>query len=292
MTKNGLVYALSAYLIWGLFPLYWKQLAHISSMEILAHRTLWAALLMVIVISIQKQWPAITHRLKQPKLLALSLLATLLVGWNWGLYIYAVNTGHIVETSMGYYINPLINVILGTIFFKERLRLIQWLAISIAAAGVAYLIIDQSYIPYIALTLAGSFACYGVVKKNIKMPASQSMTIETGLLFLPALVWLLFNGYNGQSHFGETRVIDTLLVVGGAVTVIPLMLFSTAAQRMSFSLLGICQYLAPSLQLIIAIIIYKEPFSGSTLIAFICIWLALALFTSESLLYNRRKKLI
>lgn len=292
MNRPGLAQALGAYLIWGLFPLYWKQLATISSTEILAHRIIWASLFMLILSFAGKQWRSLRVVASNPRHLVIALMATILVAINWWLYIYAVNNGHIVETSMGYYINPLVSILLGVIIFQERLRRGQVFAVLLAAAGVLYLVFEHGAVPYIALTLAGSFGLYGVVKKKARYPVINGMTLETCLLFLPALGYLAYIQAADHDYFDYPIKLQSLLMLGGLVTVLPLLLFAAAAQRISLTLVGICQYLAPSLQLMIGVLVFEEQMDPARWVAFGFIWSALMVYTFEGVIWARRKSLL
>lgn len=254
------------------------------------HRMTWAALFMCIILSITKEFPALIKALKQPKVLAWSLLASLLVGLNWGIYIHAVNSGHVVETSFGYYINPLVSVAIGVLFFNERLRPMQTLAVGIAFIGVVYMLIGFGRLPYIALSLAFSFAFYGAVKKKISLSATQGMTAESGMLFFPALIYLLYLQTQGTAAFGVETKSSLLLAFGGALTAIPLIFFAAAAQRVNLSILGMCQYMAPTIQLVIGIYVLGEPFDQNQLIAFSFVWFALLIFTVEGLFHIRKQR--
>jgi chloramphenicol-sensitive protein RarD len=289
MLNDGVFKALLAYLAWGLFPLYWKQLQHVPAMEVLVHRILWALVFLAIYLSFRSGWAWLRPALRNWRLLGLYAIAAVLISINWGVYIYAVSNGHIVETSLGYYTNPLLSVLLGMVFFKERLRPLQAVAILLAAVGVGYMIVMHGRIPVIAIALAMSFALYGVVKKLVSLGAFEGMTLETGILFLPALLMLLYWEFNGNSLFGhQDRLTDTLLIFGGVLTVIPLLLFAAAAEKISLTLIGMIQYIAPSLQILLGVFIYGEPFGPERQIGFAFIWLALLLFSGEGLWRNRR----
>lgn len=291
MFNDGVIKAFLAYLIWGLFPLYWKQLQHVGAFEVLVHRIIWALLFLALYLSFRNGWAWLRPALRDLRMLGLYMLAALLISINWGVYIYAVNNGHIVETSLGYYINPLLSVLLGVLFFKERLRPLQIIAIALAAAGVAYMVVMHGRLPLIAITVAMSFGLYGAVKKLVNLGAFEGMTLETGILFLPALLMLLFWEFNAESVFAhQDRVTDSLLILGGLMTVIPLVLFAAAAERISLTLIGMIQYVAPSLQMLIGVFVYGETFGPERQVGFAFIWLALLLFSGEALWRNRRQR--
>lgn len=290
MLNQGLLFALIAYFIWGLLPLFWKQLAHVNDLDILAHRVIWATAFMVCM-NIAYRWRrGLRDILRSPKALLQSGLASILVAWNWWFYIYAVNGGHIVETSMGYFINPLISVLFAALFLKESLRPMQWLCIAIAAAGVIYLVASYGSVPYIALTLAVSFSLYGIVKKAFRFPAINGMTVETTLLAVPALIFLMVQLARGETAYVGSFTTLWLLVLAGPLTVLPLIFFAAATQKMSFALVGICQYVAPTLQLLIGTLVYHEVVERPRWIAFCLIWFALIVFTIESLVRSYRQK--
>jgi chloramphenicol-sensitive protein RarD len=287
MKNIGIVYALSAYFIWGMAPIFWRLIDHIPSLEIVAHRMLWSTILVLIVIVIMGQWRQFSVLIKQRKMLGMLFMASLLISINWGVYIWAVNSGHIVESAMGYFINPLVNVLLGVIFFRERLRITQSLAIGLVVIGVAYLIFVHGEIPYIALTLALTFGVYGALKKTIVVPATHGMAIETGLMVVPVIAYLAYLNSTGNMAFGQSSTDDLVLILGGAFTLAPLLFFAAAARRISMTSLGMTQYLGPTLQLILGIWVFNEPFGPERQIAFGFIWLALLLYTADQL-NNRR----
>ena len=290
MQNHGIIYALLAYLVWGLAPIYWRLLEHIPSAEIVAHRMVWSAIFAVLVIVFMSQWKQFSALLRQWRLYPRLMIASMLISLNWGIYIWAVNSGHIVETSMGYFINPLINVLVGMVFFGEQLRNNQRWAIGLAAMGVAYLVFVHGEVPTIALALAVTFASYGAVKKTISIPATHGMAIETGLIVLPALGYLIYLSSRNQLAFGQDIGTDGLLIMGGAVTLLPLLLFSAAAQKISLTALGMTQYLGPTLQLIIGVWMFNEPFGSERQIAFGLIWLGLLLYTVDQVNNRRRRR--
>lgn len=218
-------------------------------------------------------------------------IASILISVNWGIYIWAVNSGHIVESAMGYFINPLINVVFGVLFFRERLRFVQVAAVALATVGVGYLVYQHGSLPIIALSLALTFASYGAVKKTLNVDAAHGMAIETGFLFIPALAYLIYLGVDGSAVFGQQRGLDILFVIAGAVTLAPLVLFASAAKMISFTALGMTQYLGPSLQLIIGIWMYNEPFDSVQQVSFGLIWLALLIYTFDQWKTRRRIRL-
>ncbi|MFP5307556.1 MAG: EamA family transporter RarD [Gammaproteobacteria bacterium] len=286
--RQGLAAATAAYLIWGLFPVYWKQLQAVPAQQIMAHRIIWCALFVGV-------WLFARHglawlRTLMPQLLTMLAASAALISLNWWLYIWAVNSGHIVETSLGYFINPLVSVLMGVLILRERLNRAQWLAVAIAATGVLWLTWQAGKLPWIALALALSFGSYGLIRKLAIVPSVQGVAVESGLLFIPALAFLLWTEHAGSGSFGHLGMrIDALLVAGGLVTALPLVLFAIGTRRIPLSMVGILQYLAPTLQLITGVLVFGEPFSKAQAIGFGCIWLALAVYASDGLWRARRR---
>ncbi len=288
--NKGIFYALAAYLIWGFLPLFWKAVQVATPLEILSHRIVWSLLLLVGILGIQQRWGWLAPALRDRRTLGTFLLSALLLGINWLVYIWAVNIGHIVEASLGYFINPLVNVVFGVIFLQEQMRPGQWLAVGLAALGVLYLTVTLGAPPWVGLTLAFSFAGYGLLRKTARLNALEGLTFETAFLFLPALAYLLYLGGTGQGVFGvESGKLTALLLLSGVFTALPLLLFAAGARRIPFSLVGILQYIAPTIQFLLGVYLYGEPFSLARLVGFGLIWLALALYSGEHLL---RKSLL
>ena len=288
MDKKGVLYAIGAYLLWGLFPLYWKQLESIAALQLIGHRIIWSFLFLILVIMVTRQWRAFRSVAIKPQVLRIYLIAGVLISVNWLTYVWGVNNGFVVETSLGYYINPLFSVLLGVIVFRERLRLIQWLPIALAAIGVLYLTFTYGSLPWIALTLAFTFGLYGLIKKTAPLGSLHGLTLETGLLFVPALLYLVFCQLTGQGAFLHSGGRADLLMVGaGLVTIIPLLLFASAAPRVPLSTIGILQYINPSMQFLLGVLVYKEPFTTNRMIGFGIIWAGLIFFWLEGL-YARR----
>ena len=290
MNNLGFVYALIAYFIWGVVPIFWRWIAHVDSVEIVAHRMVWSFVLALLLTLVLRQWRVFLPILKQRKVMARLFIASMLISVNWGVYIWAINDGRIVEGSMGYYINPLLNVFVGMLVFGETLRPNQWLAIGLAAVGVAYLIFVHGEIPYVALILAVTFSAYGAVKKSLEVPAVHGMVVETGMVLIPACVYLSYLSMDGSLAFGGDMRTDVLLILGGAVTLAPLLFFAAAAQRISLTALGMTQYLGPTLQLIIGVFMYNEPFGSERQIAFGCIWVALLIYSVDQINNRRRRR--
>jgi chloramphenicol-sensitive protein RarD len=286
--NRGVWYAIGAYVLWGLFPIYWKWLDFIPAIQLIGHRFLWSFLMLIVVTLVSGQWNTFRTAALQPKVLRIYLLSALLLGVNWLTYVWAVNAGFIVEASLGYFINPLVSVLLGVVFLRERLRTFQWVPVGLAAVGVLYLTISYGSLPWIALTLAFTFGFYGLVKKAAPLGSLYGLTLETGLMFLPALAYLFFANGNGQGVFLHSRVtINLLLVATGLVTAVPLLMFASAAQRIPLSVVGILQYIAPTLQFLLGVLVYKEPFTHTQLIGYGVVWMALLIFWVEGLLARR-----
>ena len=289
MNKQGLLFALSAYTAWGVFPIYWKLLQQVPALQLISHRIIWSFALLMIILALKGGIKTIIGQMTNLKVLRVYALASILIGINWLFYVWAVNAGFIIETSLGYFINPLISVLLGTIFFKERLRPMQWIAVLMATIGVAYLTIAYGRLPWIALILAFSFGFYGLVKKLAPLSSVSGLTMETGLLFLPALGYLLFSEWHGGGAFTHSGLQADLLMIGtGLITTFPLLMFASATQRIPLSMVGLMQYIAPTIQFLIGIFIFHEPFSNQQLIGFGLVWIGLIIFISESILRARQ----
>jgi len=285
--NKGILYGIGAYVAWGFFPIYWKMLHHVPAIQLIGHRIIWSFLLLIVVILFTKQWTDF-RKTVNAKVLRLYTLAALLIGVNWFLYVWAVNANFIVETSLGYFINPLLSVLMGVIFFKERLRFAQWIPVLLAAIGVTYLTFVYGRLPYIALSLALSFGLYGLVKKLSPLGSLYGLTIETGILFIPAFSYLIFMQVNNTAAFLNTGITSDLLMIGaGLITTIPLLMFASAARSIPLWVVGLLQYIAPTLQFLIGVFIYKEPFSHNQLIGFGIVWAALLVFLVENYLANR-----
>ena len=286
--NKGIWYGIGAYITWGLFPIYWKWLHNVPALQLIGHRILWSFLLLFIVILVSRQWSVFRAAALKPHVLRIYFVAAVLIGINWLVYVWAVNAGFIVQVSLGYYINPLLNVLMGVLFLRERLRPLQWIPLGLAAAGVLYLTWAYGSLPWISLTLAFSFGIYGLVKKIAPLGSLYGLSLETGLLFLPALLYLLCADAIGQGAFLHTGAISDVLMMGaGLMTTIPLLMFASAARRIPLSLVGILQYIAPTLQFLLGVLVYGEPFTHPQLIGFGIVWVALILFAVEGYLASR-----
>ncbi|MGE6554438.1 EamA family transporter RarD [Exiguobacterium artemiae] len=289
MNKSGFIATLSAYIIWGLLPIYWKLLATVSSEEILAHRIVWSFIFLLLLLSLQKALPKFTGALKNPFTRRLFFLNGLIISMNWFIYIWAVNHNFIVEASLGYYINPIVSIIFGVFFFREKLSRIEWLAILLATIGVLILTIGYGKFPWISLALAFSFGFYGVVKKQRPLESTVSLTIET-LAPLPiAILFLGYMGVSGQETFTSSPFVMIGLFLTGIITAVPLLLFGFGAQRIPFTVVGFLQFVAPTLSLAIGVLLYDEPFTRTHLIAFTFIWSAALVFTLNGLLIRKKQ---
>ncbi|MBR3829237.1 MAG: EamA family transporter RarD [Bacteroidales bacterium] len=279
--RKGLLYGFLCYLIWGMFPLYWRLLDDVDSFEILAHRMLWSGVFMVtLFIGIRRM--RLRNHIQRPRQYLMLLLTGTLISFNWGLYIWAINHGYILQSSLGYYINPLVNVLLGYLFLHERLNRAQTVALMLALAGVVYFTIDYGHFPIISLGLAFSFGIYGLLKKKMGLNATPALTVETIWMMPAALVFITFLCSQGQSalnHFDWFTWL--LLLLSGAVTAIPLLLYGKAAERITLTALGFLQYISPTGQFLIGIFVYKESFTTAHIICFACIWLGLTIFTVD-----------
>lgn len=284
----GVGYASAAFLIWGISPIYWKALQAIPALEIILHRMVWSFFFLVPLIILMRRWQEFIEALKTYRTLLVLLVTALIVGGNWFLYIWAVNNDHLLQASLGYYINPLVNVVLGMVFLKERLRPKQVLAVGLATAGVLYLTIYYGEFPWIALTLAVSFGFYGLIRKVAPVGSLVGLTIETLLLTIPAAVYLFYLDSKGAgSIFRVSLKLDLLLMGCSVITATPLLFFNLGARRLYLSTLGLLQYIAPSCMFILAVFLFHEPFSSAQVITFILIWTALAIYSADSVRYYR-----
>ena len=287
--RQGLVYGTSAYFLWGLFPVFWPLLEPAGAVEVLAQRIVWSLAFVAVLLGVRRRWSWV-RTLGRRRLAMLAAAATV-VSVNWGLYIWGVSNGHVVETSLGYFINPLVTVLLGVALLGERLRRWQWVALALGGLAVVVLAVDYGRPPWLALTLAFSFATYGLVKKKVGMPAVESLGVETAVIALPALGYLGWLTATGGSTFGTEGVGHTLLMVAaGPVTAIPLLFFGAGARRLPLSTMGLLQYLAPLLQFGFGVLLFHEPMPAPRLAGFALVWLALSVFTVESVRHSRRTR--
>lgn len=287
--RSGIWRAIGAYICWGLFPFYWKQVAHVSSTQVIAHRIFWSFVTLAIIALWMGQGRSILASSRSRRVLLVYAAAAVLVSANWFAYIYAVSRGFIVETSLGYFINPLVSVVLGVIVFSEQLRWTQWLAVAMASAGVLYLTAVYGTVPWIALFLAVTFAVYGVIKRLAPLGALSGLTIETSILALPSLAYMVRANQIGSGVFGHADVATTLYLAGaGMVTTLPLVLFATAVRQIPMTLIGLLQFIAPTLQLATGVLFYHEPFGRDQAIGFSGVWAGLVVFGLDGWMSRRR----
>ncbi|HTN65758.1 MAG TPA: EamA family transporter RarD [Burkholderiaceae bacterium] len=282
--RTGVLYAVLAYIMWGLFPVYFKALQAIQPVEILMHRMLWSLAFVLAVLALRRQWAWLRPLLGQPKVLAGFTLSAILLAGNWLLYIWAVNSGHVIDASLGYFINPLVSILLGLLLLQERLRPVQWMAVALAAAGVAWLTWQAGHPPWIGLALAISFGGYGLLRKTAVLGPLEGLSLETLLLFPLALGYFVYLTINHQNTFlAAPAHLQWLLLAAGPITAVPLLLFAAGARRIPLSLMGLLQYLSPSLQLLLGVWLYHEPFDAVRMTGFALIWSGLALYSAEGL---------
>ncbi|ART80438.1 EamA family transporter RarD [Oceanisphaera avium] len=287
--SHGAIYAIGAYTLWGIAPLYFKQLTQIPAYEILSHRVIWSFLLLLVLLSVLKFWPRVRAVLRQPKNLLLLSLSSLIIGLNWGVYIWAINNNHILDASLGYYINPLFNIVLAMLFLGERFRPIQWAAVALATSGVLIQLIVFGRLPWIALVLALSFGLYGLIRKHVLVDPITGLMLETLVLLPLAAGYLLLIADTPTSHLTANSLQTNLwLICAGIVTTAPLLLFAAGAKRLKLSTLGFFQYIGPSLMFLVAVGLYDEPFSADKIITFGLIWCSLVIYSWESI--KQRKK--
>ncbi|WP_292044124.1 EamA family transporter RarD [Massilia sp. UBA6681] len=288
--RSGILSAALAFLCWGLFPIYFHALGDVPPVQILAHRVLWSLGFLLVVLALRRQWKWLSQ-VRQPRVFWSFAASALLLSANWLVYIWAVKNGHVIEASLGYFINPLVNIMFGYLLLKERMRPAQWGAIAIAALGVGWLTWQSGSVPWIALVLAATFGAYGLLRKTAALGALEGLSFETMVLFPFAAAyvgWLSVTGDNAfvNAPLDATRI---LLVLAGPITAIPLLLFATGARKIPLSILGLLQYLSPTIQFLLGVWLFHEAFSSDRLVGFLMIWAALALFAGEGLLRSRSK---
>lgn len=284
----GVLFGLAAFASWGFMAVYWKQMQAVSPFEILCHRVVWSCIFLAVMISLQKRWGEVGGIVKTPAKLKGLILSGFLIGLNWFVFIWAVNSGRVVETSLGYYINPMINVLIGYLLLGETFSRVQWIAVLFALAGVMYSLTAYGALPLFALTLAVSFAFYGYSRKKIQVAPIPGLFIETLVLFVPALAYIVFKLVSGQGYFMKDTALTLWMMGAGVMTSLPLLWFAAAAKRLNLSTIGILQYLSPSIAFVLGVFIYKEAFTRYNLITFACIWAGVALYTWESLIKHRK----
>lgn len=286
---SGALSATGGFLLWGVFPLYWKQMQGVPAFELIAHRITWSLLFLLALLAWQRNFGVLRPAFTEARLFGLNLLSSLLLAVNWTVYVWAVNNGHVIESSLGYFLVPLVNVALGSLVLHERLRPLQWVAIGLAALGVALLLLRVGQVPWIALALAFTWAGYGLLKKKSALGSIAGLTVETILLFPVAVALLLWWHYTGVGALGRVDArTHCFVLAAGVVTAVPLLLFAYGAQRIRLTTLGLLQYLAPTVQFLIGLFVYHEAFDTAHLQAFALIWGGLVLYSTDSLWAQRR----
>jgi chloramphenicol-sensitive protein RarD len=282
--RLGVVCGLGAYLLWGVFPLYFRQLEPAGGLEIVAHRVVWSVVFVALLLTVIRRWRSVPPVVADRRALLVLAAAAVLIAVNWLVYVVAVNSGHVVEASLGYFINPLVSVLLGVVFFAERLRPMQWTAVGIATVAVVVLTVDHGRPPWIALALAASFGLYGLMKKLVRVEAAPGLFVETAVLLVPAAVFLVLLHGRGEGTAGSEGVGHLLLLMStGIATAIPLLLFAAASRRVPLSTMGLLQYVTPLLQLAVGVFVFSEPMPPARLAGFVIVWVALAVFSLDSL---------
>ncbi|MSO29938.1 MAG: EamA family transporter RarD [Acidobacteria bacterium] len=286
--RKGAWYAAVAYGVWGFVPIYWKWLQEIPALQLICHRIIWSSVLLLALVARSRDWSALRHAARSRRVVGIYAAAAIVVGINWFVYVWAVNAGFIVQTALGYFINPLVSVFLGVIVFRETLRRWQWVAIGLACSGVLALTVSYGSLPWIALALAFSFGAYGLLKKMAPLGAINGLALETSILFVPAAVYLIYVDHQGTGGFGHAGGRPTLLMISaGPVTTIPLLFFAAAVRRVPLSAMGMLQYINPTMQFLIGVLMYKEPFAAAQFVGFGMVWAALAVYALEGYLTRR-----
>jgi chloramphenicol-sensitive protein RarD len=286
--NKGILNGIAAYTMWGVFPIYWKLLHDVPALQVIGHRISWSFIFLILFVFLTGQWRDFRSVALTAKTIGIYSIAGVILTINWLVYVWGVNAGFIVETSLGYFINPLLSVLLGVIFLHERLRPAQWIPVILATAGVTYLTVAYGRLPWIALSLAFSFGFYGFVKKLAPLGSLYGLTLETGIVFPVALIYLFFVGFNDTGAFLHAGAqVDFLLIGAGVVTTIPLLMFASAARQIPLTVIGLLQYIAPTMQFLIGVFLYKEPFDRAHLIGFGIVWTALLIFWVENFIANR-----
>jgi chloramphenicol-sensitive protein RarD len=288
--RYGVITGLGAYLMWGLLPLFWPLLKPATALEILGHRIIWSLLFVIVLMQITNSWQVVLKTIRDIKQSGLVVLASFFVATNWGVYIWAVNDNHVVETSLGYFINPLVSVLIGMFFFNEKLRPLQKLAVAIAGVAVLILSFDYGRLPWIALVLAGSFGIYGGLKKQINLPAVPGLMMETVLLLPATMIYLTWLYQSTEAILLSNSSLLILAVISGPLTALPLLLFGTATTRVPLTWLGVMQYVAPTLQFIIGVWVFGEEVSFVKIVGFLIVWSALAIFSIDAWRTARKKQ--
>ena len=285
----GVIYAGCAFLIWGISPIYWKTLTGVPAFEIIMHRVVWSFLFLFPLIAVRRRWSEVVGAIKNLRILLTLIFTAVILSFNWFLYVWAINNEYMLQASLGYYINPLVNVVLGMLLLRERLRLTQLLAVLLAASGVVYLTVYYGEFPWIALTLASSFGLYGLIRKVAPVGSLVGLAVETLLISPPAAVYLFYLGAQGTGFiFRGSIKMDLLLMGTSLLTAVPLLLFTSGARRIYLSTVGLMQYIAPTGMFLLAVFVYQEPFSMAKVWTFVMIWTALGIYSTDSVIYFRR----
>lgn len=288
--NRGIILALSAYIFWGLHPIYWKLLRNVPSVEIVSNRIIWSALFFAAIVTFSKNWKTLFKKIETSPNKFILFVPAFLIGSNWALYIWAVNSGFIIETSLGYFISPIISVFLGVIFLNEHLRKVQWLSVAIAALAVLTMTCIYGQFPWISLYLAGSWGTYGLLRKKSILSSVEGLTLETVILSLPALIYLSHLVFKGTCSLFSDLSTSLLLVGAGVISGLPLLIFIISARMIKLSLIGILQYIYPSMIFIIGFFVYHEPLTEGKMSGFIFIWIAIILYTIDESIFRKRKE--
>lgn len=288
MISKGAWYVGLAYTLWGFFPLYWKVLGAIPALQLICHRIVWSVAILAIMVARSREWHVLGDAVGSPRVIAIYAVAAVTIALNWLMFVWAVSIDQVVQISLGYFVNPLLSVVLGTIVFRERLRRLQWISVAVAATGVLYLTVAAGAFPWIGLFLASSFAIYGLMKKMAPLGPVPGLALETGILLFPAAAFLSYEEMTGNGAFMRSGALrDTLMVASGPVTTLPLLLFAAGVPRIPLSLVGMLQYVNPTMQLFIGVLVFGEPFSRAHVVGFGLVWGALALFAIEGVASRR-----
>lgn len=290
--NRGILYGIAAYTLWGFLPLYWKALQGVPAGEILANRIVWSFVFVLLLLAVRGRWGWVRTVFAHRRVLLTLLVTALLLGINWFVYIWAVNAGFVIETSLGYFINPLVNVLLGFLILHERLRRGQLVALALAISGVVYLTFSYGAFPWIAVTLAFTFGFYGLLRKTGSLGSAEGLGLEMTILLVPAVTAMLVLNQTGSGSFGRGDLQTSLLLLGvGVITAVPLLLFAAAAKRITLTNLGLLQYIAPSIQFLLGVFVFNEPFGPALLVGFVLIWIALAVYSLENVWSSRARQL-
>lgn len=288
-SRLGAIYATAAFTTWGLVPLYFKLLVSVPAIEVLAHRIVWSLLLAAVIITWRRGWRAFHAALRNPRISGRLLLSAAFIAVNWGTYIWAIMHDRVLDASLGYYITPLVNVLMGTVLLREKLRRLQWLAVGLATVGTAVLAIKYGRLPWVSLVLAGCFGSYGLIRKTVPVPSLDGLGVEMLVLSLPSAAYLIWLAAQGSGHFISAGPGISLLLLGTSVlTTIPLLWFASGARRLKLSSLGFFQYIAPTIQFGLAITLFAEPLTPARMATFVCIWTALAIYSADNWRQQRR----